>query len=256
MIQKFFAIIKILLLIFWSAVLVPLQVIVLFFHKGKGAYFIPQLWHRGVSAVTGLRYEVDGVPISTSQTIFVSNHLSYLDIPIIGSVLRASFVAKEDVAGWPVLGFLSTVQQTAFISRSSEHVKKVTNSLAQMLGDGKSLIIFPEGTSTDGRTVLPFKSSLFSLVKSPNGSSYAVQPFTLTLLSTDGNPLDDSNNISRDFYAWYGDMDFGPHFWKFLCCRGAKVRLTFHAVIPPQVEHDRKALSKEAWDTIHNHLNP
>lgn len=247
------AVIKILLLILWCALLVPIQCVVMLFTKGPGSYYVPQLWHKGITRILGIRVEVDGVPPSKHQTIFVANHLSYGDVFAIGSFLRASFVAKEDIESWPVFGFLCKVQQTAFISRSSGQARKVANSLDEMLNSGKSLILFPEGTSTDGRTVLPFKSSLFSLIWRPTGP-LAIQPFTVTLLETDGKPLDDSSSASRDIYAWYGDMDFGPHIMALLKTKGAKVRLTFHPVIIPTPDDDRKTLSKQAWTIVHEGL--
>lgn len=247
------AILKILLLILWSIPLVIIQCFVLLFHKGPGAYFVPQLWHRGVSRIIGLKTLVDGVPPTQDQVIFVSNHLSYLDIFAIGSTLRASFIAKEEIANWPVIGFLSKVQQTAFISRNSNQAKKVANSLASMLAEGKSLILFPEGTSTSGKAMLPFKSSLFSLAWQPDGTALPVQPFTIRVLSLNGRVPDDSPT-GNDLFAWYADMEFGPHFWDFLCAKGAAVRLTFHPVIQPDAAIDRKILAQMAYKAVNDTL--
>lgn len=255
MIGNLCAVFKIVLMIIWTLPLVVVQCVVLLFSKGPGSYYVPQFWHNGISSIIGLKTEVRGEKIADAQTIFVGNHLSYLDIFALGSNIRASFIAKEEIAHWPVIGFLSSVQQTAFISRSSDQAKKVANSLANMLAVGKGLILFPEGTSSEGRTVLPFKSSLFSLVRDEaTGKAIQIQPFTITLLETDGHQLDDTSNASRDLYAWYGDMDFGPHFWKFLTTSGAKIRITFHPVVQPQPEQDRKILSKMAWETVHSSL--
>jgi 1-acyl-sn-glycerol-3-phosphate acyltransferase len=257
MIGSLRAVLKIILMIVWTLPLVATQCIVLMFHKGPGSYYVPQLWHNGIAFIIGLKTEVRGEKFSSAQTIFVGNHLSYLDIFCLGSILRASFVAKEDIAHWPVIGFLSKVQQTAFISRSSDQAKKVANSLATMLAAGKGLILFPEGTSTHGRTVLPFKSSLFSLVRDETtGKALLVQPFTISILETDDKPLDDTSTASRDLYAWYGDMDFGPHFWKFLTCKGAKIQITIHPVLQPQPDQDRKILAKTTWNTVCSVLPP
>lgn len=255
MIPTLKAIARLCAIVLWSLPLVAAQCIVLLFHKGPGSYFIPQLWHRGIAAIIGLKVEITGKPISQQQTIFVGNHLSYLDIFALGSIIRASFVAKEEIAHWPVIGFLSSVQQTAFISRSGGHAKKVANSLAAMLKAGKGLILFPEGTSTDGRTILPFKSSLFSLVRDEtHGRAIQVQPFTLVLIETDGKPLvggpETPLNGGRDLYAWWGDMEFAPHFWKFLTLSGAKLRIIFHPVIKPTPDQDRKTLAKLSWDQV------
>ncbi|HNQ92014.1 MAG TPA: lysophospholipid acyltransferase family protein [Alphaproteobacteria bacterium] len=252
--SSFFAILKILALAVWTLPLTTLQIILLVFYKGKGAYYIPRLWHKGVCAITGLKTEIGGHPIHGKQVIYVSNHLSYLDVPVIGSYLLASFVAKLDVAGWPVMGALAKVQQTAFISRNSSHAKKVAGALDTMLQEGKSLILFPEGTSSAGTSLLPFKSSLFSLVipkEESHMTPVPIQPFVLELISVNGTP---PTPQSRDLYSWYGEMDFAPHIWEFLKNRGATVRLTFLAPVTPTIGQDRKELCRIVQDEIQTGL--
>lgn len=248
------AILKITALAVWTVPLVSAQIILLIFHKGKAAYYIPRFWHQGVCAIVGLKTEIKGRPIHDRQVIYASNHLSYLDIPVIGSYLLASFIAKLDVASWPVMGFLAKVQQTAFISRTSSHAKKVANALDVMLKDGKSLILFPEGTSSAGTSLLPFKSSLFSLVIPKEEAHMApipIQPFVLELVSVNGKA---PTPQSRDLYSWYGEMEFGPHIWEFLKNKGATVRLTFLPPITPAIGQDRKELCRMVQDEIQTGL--
>ncbi|MEM6261809.1 MAG: lysophospholipid acyltransferase family protein [Bacteroidota bacterium] len=176
------AVIKIALFFLWSLLCVPPQLVVLLFHRGKKAYLMPWIWHKGVCLIFRIKVQISGKPDQSKQTLYVSNHLSYLDIPAIGMVLRASFVAKKDVKNWPVFGFLSKMQQTAFIDRNRKAAIQEKTSLSGMISDGKSLIIFPEGTSTDGREVLPFKSSLFSLALSDSDKSLCIQPFFISIL--------------------------------------------------------------------------
>lgn len=240
-------VLKIALIAIWSIPLVLAQLVVLQFTKGKTAYTVPRIWHCGICKILGLSTEIVGTPVTDRQVIYVSNHLSYLDIPAIGSYLKASFIAKEDIASWPVIGFLASVQQTAFISRNSKHAKKVANALDQMLKDGKSLILFPEGTSSAGTDVLPFKSSLFSISQPKDMGAIAIQPFILELVDVNGVALTPE---SRDLYAWYGDMDFAPHILDFLKNKGARVRLTFLDVILPAENLDRKALCQLAESQI------
>lgn len=245
--KSFIATSKIALMLLWSAPLVAIQMTILPFHKGKMAYTVPRFWHKGICFFLGLKTEIRGTPVHDSQLIYISNHLSYLDIPAIGSYLKASFIAKEDIAHWPVIGFLSKVQQTAFISRSSTKAKKVANALDEMVRQGKSLILFPEGTSSTGLSVLPFKSSLFSLAQPKDMAPIAIQPFILELVDVNGQVITPE---TRDYYAWYGDMDFAPHIWVFLKNRGATVRMTFLDVIVPQAGQDRKELCKLVEDKI------
>jgi lyso-ornithine lipid O-acyltransferase len=251
--NKTIAIFKIAAILLWSVPIVFLQSIVLLFHKGPNAYLIPQLWHKGVCKIIGIKTVVVGKPVKDRQVIYVSNHLSYLDIPATGCFLRASFIAKEDIAGWPVIGFLATIQQTAFISRSSSKAKKVANALDVMIKDGKNLILFPEGTSSNGEHVLPFKSSLFSVSQPKGQKPIAIQPFIIELLDVDGTLVDIE---SRDIYAWYADMDFAPHIWEFMQKSGATVRLTFLDVIEPDPDQDRKELCRLVENQISSGLNP
>lgn len=244
------AIIKFVLFLLWSALLVPPQIIVLAVHRGPHAYTLPYIWERGVCRIFGLKVSVKGTPNTEKQTIFMANHLSYLDIPVIASILKASFVAKADVAGWPVFGFLSRMQQTAFIERSRQHISAQRYTLQNMLKDGKSLIIFPEGTSTDGRDVMPFKTSLFSIaqVGGKDNIPLEVQPITLRLLAADGQKAD--TDVVRDLYAWHGDMTMAPHLWAFAKSSGAKIELVFHAPYSAATINDRKILAKKCHEDV------
>ncbi len=234
---------------------VPLQMLVLAFHTGKGAYFFPCMWQRLVCSIFGIKVIVRGEPYTQSQTIYVANHLSYLDIPAIGSVLKASFVAKQEVESWPVFGFLSKLQQTAFISRSKSDAQKEKNALGTMLEQGKSLIIFPEGTSTDGRDVMPFKSSLFSLVLQDSLDPLRVQAVTVQMQEVDKRPVLSQND--RDIYSWHLNMDteMPVHLWGFAKSRGARISLTFHAPRRADDFTDRKILAKTCYDDVREGLD-
>ena len=136
---------KFFLFVLLCLIIVPLQLLVLLFHKGNGAYILTYFWQKSVCAIFRIKVKVIGTPFTDSQTIHVSNHISYLDIPVMASILRASFVAKKDVASWPVFGMLSKLQQTAFISRDRSDAKQARYALDNMLDEGKSLIVFHEG---------------------------------------------------------------------------------------------------------------
>lgn len=178
--------------------------------------------------------------------MYVSNHLSYLDIPVIGSYLKASFIAKQEVAGWPVFGFLSKLQQTAFVDRSGARVEKDHYDLGNMLDAGKSLILFPEGTSSDGRALLPFKSRLFTLVIERVGN-VAVQPFTIRIPEA-------VTQEDRDQYAWHGDMELAPHLWALAKTNGVTVELIFHDLIEVEETTERKALTQQCFKIINESL--
>lgn len=241
-------VVKAALFFLWSLLMVPPQALLILIHRGPSAYIIPQLWHRGICAIFGIRVRVEGTPVTGRQAVFVGNHVSYLDIPAIGGVLRASFIAKNEVAGWPVFGFLSRMQQTAFISRARNHAAREKNALSNMLAEGKSLFLFPEGTSTDGRDVAPFKSSLFSMTLDQGRDDLLVQPVSLRIDRVDGR--DPANQAVRDLFAWYGDMTMPPHLKNFTACRGADITLVFHPPLNPAAFTDRKALAEAAQTSV------
>lgn len=245
---------KFLLFTLLCLVVAPIQIIVLFIHKGDGAYIVPWLWQKAVCSIFRIKVVVEGKPYTQSQTIYVSNHISYLDIPAVGSILRASFVAKKDVASWPVFGFLSKLQQTAFISRSREDAKKEKYALDTMLTDGKSLIIFPEGTSTDGREVLPFKSSLFSIAYREGLDDIKIQPFTISMARVDNKDV--TTQDIRDIYSWHLNMDtpLEKHLWTFAKSAGATIKVTFHPEIKASDFSDRKTLAKTSHKAVSNGL--
>ncbi len=237
--------IKFFLFFFWTILLVPPQALIMLFTKGRAAYVIPHFWQKRVCDAFALTVDVTGTPVKDRQVIYVSNHISYLDIPVISTILPYSFVAKADVADWPLFGLLARLQQTAFISRSRTDAAKEKSALQNMLKDGKSLIIFPEGTSTDGRTVLPFKASLFSIAldeTAPPG--LVIQPFTVEIAETDGKPV--NNQAGRDLYAWHGDMTLLPHLWRFAKSEGARINLHFHPPLTMGAETHRKALAADS----------
>ena len=254
--RKFIAVLKMIAFAVVSLLTIPPQWILLLFYRGKYAYIMPHIWMRLVCVIFGIRVEKLGQPYKESQVLYMSNHLSYLDIPAISSLIcYGSFVAKKDVAKWPVFGFLSTLQQTAFISRSRGDAKKEANALDNMLQSGKNLVIFPEGTSTDGREVLDFKSSLFSIAFQEGLDDLKIQPVTVQMKTVDGQ-VPDTQDI-RDIYAWHRDMDteLPEHLWRFAQSRGAVIQITFHDIISVNDHADRKTLAKASHIAVSNGLN-
>ncbi len=248
------AVLRLFLFILLNILITITQGPLLWFHKGPKAYILPRLWHAAACRLFSIKITVEGQPETDRQTIYLSNHLSYMDIPTLGNCIpAASFVAKADVAKWPIFGFLSTLQQTAFISRSRHDAAKEKNSLDHMLATGKSLIIFPEGTSSDGRTVLPFKSSLFSLAFTEGSREpLTLQAITITLLKMDEKSPDDQS--VRDLYAWHGDMTLAPHFWDFAKSKGATLLVRFHPPRHAADYTDRKALAQDCYEDVNNGL--
>lgn len=205
--------------------------------------WLPRAFYRLACRVMGIVVDVQG-SINVGQTVWLSNHLSYLDIMAIGSVAKCCFVAKDDVRGWSILGHLAQLWGTVFISRVARRAADAGESLSSALAASKSLVVFPEGTSTDGTAVLPFKSSLFeTLVADSSASRITLQPLTVSVTSIDGHPVDVSN---REVYAYHGDASLGSHLLRFLGTSGARVRLVFHAPLTTQPGGSRKNLANAA----------
>ncbi len=252
--NSFKASLKMAAFLVWTLVLVPPQMIILAFHKGKHAYTIPFLWENGVRMIFQIRYSIEGIPLTGHQVFYMSNHLSYLDVPLLGSILRASFVAKSEVINWPVFGFLSKLQQTEFIERKRTSISQETNKLAAKIASGRSLIIFPEGTSTSGYEVLPFKSSLFTLALSPGNDNIFIQPVTISLLEVNGRAPQTKDE--QDHYAWPLDLEMGlpEHLFRFAKTSGAKLVVKFHSPVKAADFDDRKVLAKTCHDSVSSGL--
>lgn len=243
MIPTFKAVWKFAQFFFWSGLLVPPQMVLMLFSRGKAAFILPHLWHWLIYRAFGIQVEIVGNPVRNEQTVYIANHVSYLDITAITAVLPVSFVAKREVASWPLFGLFAKLQQTAFISRSRQDAHTEKNTLKDWLTSGNSLVLFAEGTSSDGSTVLPFKSSLFGMVTDPGlATRPLIQPLTIELSETNGRTVETQKD--RDMYAWHGDMTLVPHFWAFAKSKGAKVRLHFHAPFRVQEGSDRKELAQ------------
>lgn len=207
-------------------------------------------WSRLLLRCVGVRVKVTGAPSATEPTIFVGNHVSYLDIPLISAFVRGTFVAKSDVARWPYFGLIAKMTGTIFVERVGSAAKVQQATLDRTLAAGESLIIFPEGTTSDGSGVVPFKSSLFSIAtpspKRPGG--VAVQPFSLAYVSSPaGVPL---TGPLASMYCWFGSDPLVPHMMRMMAFPGAVAHLRFHPVIEGGAVENRKLLARSAEESV------
>lgn len=198
---------------------------------------IASLWGRLGLFVSGVKLEVVGKHMKHGGAL-VANHGSWLDIFTFHSAARISFVSKIEVKSWPVIGFLANVTGTLFIERRPTHAKKHQAALLQRLDNGDQLCFFPEGTSTDSRHILEFKSTLFSVFHTPELIEHVwVQPATATYFAPNGQ--------AADFYGWFGDMGFGEHILAVMAySRGGRVRVTLHDPVKASDFATRKDLAK------------
>ncbi|WP_142849396.1 1-acyl-sn-glycerol-3-phosphate acyltransferase [Telmatospirillum sp. J64-1] len=196
----------------------------------------------------GIKIVIHGKLSKDHPLLYVSNHISYMDIPILGSVLPASFVSKAEVGTWPVIGWLSRLGRTVFINRRRQDSKTHRNEILNRLQAGDSLILFPEATSHDGNRVLPFKSALFSVAEyRPNDRALPVQPVTIAYTRLNGIPI---GYAWRPYFAWYGDMELAPHIWHLLGLGRLRVDIILHTPVGLDSFPDRRALARHCYETV------
>ncbi len=209
---------------------------------GELAVRVPLLFHRGVLALIGVRVEVTGSPVlSRRPALFVGNHISWLDIPVIGSVLPVSFIAKSEVRGWPVFGLLARLQRTVFVERRAIRTRHHRDEMQRRLDEGGALVLFAEGTSGDGLRLLPYKSAFFSVAEPRGREAVPVQPFTLEYTRIGGYP---ATRRHMPLVAWIGDMTLGSHILGVLANRPITARLTFHEPVCWPQSGGRKELAR------------
>jgi 1-acyl-sn-glycerol-3-phosphate acyltransferase len=183
--------------------------------------------------------------------VYVSNHSSWIDVPVIGGVLDGCFVAKGDVATWPVIGTMARLGRTVFVSRSRTATGRERDAMRSVLQAGDNLILFPEGTSSDGSRVLPFRSSFFALAEARSDEDRKdlplIQPVSVVYDRLSGLP---AGRACRPVFAWYGDMDIASHFWRLTQHIGLRATVLLHAPLDPARFEDRKALSQAVWQIV------
>jgi 1-acyl-sn-glycerol-3-phosphate acyltransferase len=211
--------------------------------------WITQSVCRGALWLMGLRLILRGRPMSAPGAV-VANHSSWLDIFALNAADRIYFVAKSEVAAWPGIGWLARATGTVFIARKGSEAKRQQELFEARLIAGHRLLFFPEGTSTDGIRVLPFKSTLFAAFFSPAlVRRMHIQPVTVVFHAPDG--------ADARFYGWWGDMDFASHLVKTLSARRqGRVEVTFHPEVPVDAFDDRKTLARHCERVIRTaHVN-
>lgn len=208
---------------------------------------IPVWFHRAVSQAMGVRSRRTG-EIASGSVLYVANHLSWLDIPVLGGHLDGSFVAKAEVGAMPVVGPLADIQKTIYVDRSQRHrAADQADGIRDRLAGGGNVILFPEGTSNDGVHILPFKSSLFSVVEGEGAEDFRIQPVTLAYTHLNGLPLTRNRLLE---IAWIGDMELAPHAIDVMRLGRMIAHIVLHTPVRRQDFRDRKALARHCHHVI------
>lgn len=246
----FVALIRALIYVSFTLVCLPIQVVLVVF-GAKASHAFPQFYHRIVLRVMGIKLDIRGRPSRKRPCIYVSNHSSYLDIEILGALIRGSFVAKSEIGDWPFFGTLAKLQRTVFVDRRRSQAGKHKTAIEERLEAGERLILFPEGTTSDGNRVLPFKRALFATAQQKvGGNPVMVQPISIAYSGFSNLPMD---RDMRPVYAWYGDMDLLPHVWDMLKAGTATVVVQFHPTLTiEEVGDDRRALAEYCHTVVND----
>ena len=245
------SILRIFPLLFWVLIALSIHFINYFILKRNFFTFF-NIFFKGLVKIFGIKVKVSG-EIDEKEILYVSNHVSYLDIFILGSITKGLFVAKSEIKSWPFINKIAALGRTIFVNRSKIlSIKNQVNVLSSYLKKKENLILFPEGTSSDGSKVLPFKSSLFSLIELKEFREYKVQPISISYSKIDGMPVEKK---FRPFFAWFGNMDLVSHAWKFLGLGLSEVNIKFHKPIKFNRFKTRKDASQICQNIISDQVS-
>ena len=207
---------------------------------------VPRLWARGVSRIASIDIAVEG-DVPRGRALWVSNHLGYLDPVIFLAIRPLYFLAKSEVRGWPGIGAAGRMIGTLFIDRARKRdLLRVIPEMQGLLEAGETVLFFPEGTSTHGGLLLPFRSSLFEAAAR---SGAEVQCVSLQFRTADGDPP------AWESVCWWGDMTFADHAFRLLALRRIDARVRI-APKPVPWSENRKAVSRAAERETEAHFVP
>jgi 1-acyl-sn-glycerol-3-phosphate acyltransferase len=238
------AILRLAVLSLCTVTLLPAQFVAIRLGPRHGAA-IPRLYHRIVCRCLGVSWRVRGTaPPRDAGGLIVANHVSWLDIAVIGAQRPLCFVAKSEVAGWPVIGLLAKLQRTVFIDRMRRSATAgVAATMGERLAAGEAVVLFAEGTTGDGTRILPLRSSLLGAAHEALGprddGDIAIYPLAITYTGFHGMA---GGRGERTTLAWYGDTELAPHLRTVLNMGAIDVELAWG----PPISMGRKTSRKEA----------
>jgi lyso-ornithine lipid O-acyltransferase len=230
----------------WTLPSLLIQAVLLLL-PGRAKVVFPRIYWATLARLLGLTVRVIGEPATGGKrpVVFVSNHTSWLDVPVLGGQLDGCFVAKSEVSRWPLVGTIARLGRSVFVSRQRGATLNERDSMRGRLAAGDSLILFPEGTTSDGSRVMPFRSTFFAVAQGEHPP--LIQPISVVYDRLAGLP---TGRASRPLFAWYGDMDLASHYWRLAQHLGSRATVLLHAPLDPALFPDRKALSRAVWGAV------
>jgi 1-acyl-sn-glycerol-3-phosphate acyltransferase len=208
--------------------------------------FICCNYYRVLRRLLRIRVRVLGAPVRGRAVLYISNHASWVDIVVIGSLSPVAFVAKSEVRKWPLIGITAEIQRTVFVDRARRHrTSDAIGEIVKRLASGTSVVLFAEGTSSDGNRVLPFRSALVGAINHAAAHDRAadvlIQPMSICYTGQHGMPM---GRQLRPLVAWYGDLDFVPHIKAFIARGAVDAVVSYGAPVAADGAGDRKAMAK------------
>lgn len=217
-----------------------------------GPGVVPTRWHRLVLRLLGIRVSIHGVPDARRPLLIASNHISWTDIPVLGAIMPLGFVAKADMAGWPVFGALAKLQRTVFVERDRARTSAIqAGALGERLATGEVMVLFAEGTTSDGNFVAPFKSTLFAAAQAALDAQrddggdgvphVTIQPVAVAYTRLHGMPM---GRFHRRHASWIGDAELIPHLFALIREGGIDVEVHFGEPVRFEPGDDRKRVAR------------
>lgn len=218
---------------------------------------LPVWWHRRALRALGVRVVTTGAPVETRPLLVTANHVSWLDISVVASLLPVSFVAKSEVASWPLFGLFAKLQRCVFVDRNRRSkTGRTAAEIADRLAAGDLMVLFPEGTSSPGGDVLPFRSALIgaarAAIDADGGAPVSIQPMTIAYTRLAGMPI---GRCDRPRVGWYGDMELLAHLWGVATAGGVDVTVAWGEPALFGAETDRKALARDLETRVRRRLH-
>jgi 1-acyl-sn-glycerol-3-phosphate acyltransferase len=217
------------------------------------AHRLPMHFHRFVCALFRIRIHVEGRPSARRPLLVISNHTSWIDITVISTLAPVSFIAKREVATWPIFGTFARLQRSIFIDRTRRKgAAEANREIAERLAGGDAIILFAEGTTSDGNRVMPFRSSLVgaardAVAEAGHETSVVVQSLAIAYPRRHGIPL---GRPERASVAWYGDMDLVPHLSAFLQAGPLDAVVVWGDPVAVDGRANRKAVTRAAEEEV------
>ncbi|MEM7301356.1 MAG: lysophospholipid acyltransferase family protein [Pseudomonadota bacterium] len=232
-------------------VLAPVQLIILAVARHH-YHFLPRLFHRIALFLMGVKVTCHGKRSSHHPLLIVANHVSWLDILVLGSVASVAFIAKADMKSWPILGWLARLQRSIFVEREERRkAGKQADEIADRMNEGDVIVLFAEGTTGDGNTVLEFKSALFgaaqSALRNSDHEMVSIQPVAITYTRLQGMAM---GRFWRPVAAWPGDITIGGHLYNVILEGAIDVEVCFGPAVDFTRSQNRKTVASKVHKSV------